>query len=223
MPGFVSGIRFLGYLLMLVFVLIVVLFLAFLGYIVLDPLKTADTVGRIVAAAVFGAVALGVWMLMRVGSGRLRRLGTPLKPYRFTCHLRTLPGVVGGWFKADVEIEMPSKPESHVTAVLSCFVRGDYVWEAVYVVRTESPRFDGSSFRMSVPVVFFIPADPLKTREIERSFLVIAVKAADGCVYRGTFRVPIFDTTDAPAQEQEPEQAPTPKIVFRELPYDWGW
>jgi hypothetical protein len=77
--------------------------------------------------------------------------------------------------------------------------------------------FGDASFRMSLPVVFFLPADILAHGMLKTSFLFVAVEGPDQSVCRGSFEVPIFDTTAAPAREQQPVDAPTPEIVVKKI------
>lgn len=228
MPHWVAfGLRWLFYLVMLVFVPVLVLFVAFIGYVIIHVLSGEGLATQLVALGVLVAVGVGAGIWMRANpQARIRRTGTPLRPYRFECQLRTLPGVIGGWFKADVEIEVPFRSDHPIVVALICFLNeggwwwagARYSWCASYRVPAKLEPFGDASFRMSVPVVFFLPADILTHGRLKTSFLWVTVEGPGRqYFYRGSFEVPIFDTTEAPAGEQQPEDAPTPEIGVQKI------
>lgn len=69
-------------------------------------LMASGSLAGLLMLALAGAVA-HVWAHHRAqlhGSADVR-------PFRFVCTLETLPGVIGGWFKARVEATLPRPPD----------------------------------------------------------------------------------------------------------------
>jgi hypothetical protein len=127
------------------------------------------------------------------------------------CRLITLPGVVGGWFKADVECNLPADSDSTVVVRLKNFVpagkRMVEVWRMEQ--RPAVPVTPGT--RSTIPVRLRIPRDPAQRPMMVgdgfwlagQSWVLEIEKQVPGIDFLAVFRVPIYDTADAPASEQE--------------------
>lgn len=127
------------------------------------------------------------------------------------CRLFTLPGVVGGWFKADVECRLPADADSSVVVRLRNFVlRGKRMVEVWRMEqRLAVPVTTG--IRSTVPVRLRIPRDPAQRPMLvgddfweadSKSWVLEVEKHVPGIDFFVAFRVPIYDTPDAPAAEQ---------------------
>ena len=132
------------------------------------------------------------------------------------CRLITLSGVVGGWFKADVECGLPVEA-GPVTVRLKNEEEGTY-WSmeqlcaltavsgkkaprSVVNVRLRVPRHPAQKFPH--PRMRFALGRPITgpawVLELEK-------KVPGGDLnFRATFGVPIYDTPDAPTEEQRPD------------------
>ena len=98
-----------------------------------------------------------------------RRYGTSV------CYLETLPGVIGGWFKATVEAKLPGRPEGPLVAELTnCCLSGGLlksremttVWGTKYDVPASALKDIGEG-KYRIPVRFRIPRDdyaPIRMR-----------------------------------------------------------
>jgi hypothetical protein len=112
------------------------------------------------------------------------------------CHLETLPGVIGGWFKASVEVKLPADVTPSVKVKLENFkivgarpmVRLTK-WETSEIVLPDRfTRIQGD--RYMVPIRFQIPA-----RMDYYADWQFQVKAEfPGVNLRADFIVPIFET-----------------------------
>jgi hypothetical protein len=112
------------------------------------------------------------------------------------CHLETLPGVIGGWFKASVEVKLPADVTPAVKVKLENFtvewwrpkVR-QIKWEASESVLPDRfTRIQGDRYK--VPVRFQIPA-----RKDYCATWQLKVRAEfPGVNLRADFIVPIFET-----------------------------
>ena len=128
------------------------------------------------------------------------------------CHLETLPGVIGGWFKASVEVKLPLK--TRPTVLVSV---GNLVWEiSERVFPAQLTCIQGD--RYLVPVRFRIP--DRKDYYGKRSWtLYITVDVPGGHLTSAPFHVPIFETDEAPPEEQTPEGG----LWTVEVVYAGGW
>lgn len=129
------------------------------------------------------------------------------------CRLLTLPGVLGGWFKADVECALPGKSDEPVTVRLKALDLG--VRNAPEICRMEQrltvPVVAGK--RSIVPVRLRVPRRlPMLLSQAEFTAylsggrcawaLEIEKKTA-GVDFFATFGVPVYDTQNAPPAEQQ--------------------
>jgi hypothetical protein len=157
------------------------------------------------AASLLAAAALVIATVVMMWR-RVRSHGTAWSEVKQTCHLRTLPGVVGGWFKAEVEATLPSPPRAASVALMAQ-VQGAratrQVWEAAYSLGASQIQASGSG-RYRIPVRFKVPRS-LKDARDPWFVLYTIFTLADGRSFRGDFRVPVFATNEAPAAEQEDE------------------
>ena len=132
-----------------------------------------------------------------------RRFGTPV------CLLETLPGVIGGKFKATVEAKLPPIPEA-VTITLSHVVYDDgytTIWTTSHEVPgpTLTHNIDGC---VSIPVRVDIPQRPgMPHVPVTKSYWLdygewhLTVSAPmPGKNFSVTFRVPVFAIDDTAAQ-----------------------
>lgn len=155
---------------------------------------------------VLGAFYAGGLAVARYQWGTWRKFGQSV------CHLETLPGVIGDWFKASVEVKLPIETRPAVLVRLENFkIVGEMretVWEISERVFTANlPRIKGD--RYLVPVRFQIPARkdyyvkadwlPWKTGG---GWLLEITAEVPGVDLHAAFRVPIFETDEAPAEEQ---------------------
>ena len=155
---------------------------------------------------VLGAFYAGGLAVARYQWGTWRKFGQSV------CHLETLPGVIGDWFKASVEVKLPIETRPAVLVRLENFKMvgecRETVWEISERVFTANlPRIQGD--RYLVPVRFQIPARkdyyakadwlPWKTGG---GWLLEITAEVPGVDLHAAFRVPIFETDEAPAEEQ---------------------
>jgi hypothetical protein len=134
------------------------------------------------------------------------------------CRLITLPGIIGGWFKADVECNLPLDPSEPVQIQLINNItnpgaRGSSEAWRMEQTHASTPISVGSMKRSIVRVRLKIPRVagqepiPLKAGFLERQvawYLVIKKKTA-GINFLAQFSVPIYAVSDAPQSEQLPE------------------
>jgi hypothetical protein len=163
-------------------------------------------------------LAGGSWVLLR----RVRSHGTRWSVVKFSCRLETLPGVIGGWFKAQVDAELPAAPES--ASVRLAFLEGGDVegaptgiWSVVYELGSSDLIAIGDG-RFRIPVRFQIPSRLADFTDDPRWVLTTRVKLSGQTSYSGSFVVPIYRTQQAPASEQQPEQ---PFAVREETGGSW--
>jgi hypothetical protein len=158
-------------------------------------------------ALVFGAasVALGLALLWR----RILRSNTLWSRVQLRCRLETLPGVMGGWLKATVQATgLPSRPKL-AAATLSCTVSAGRnircVWKGTQDV---SAKLEHAGALTRVPVRFKVPFDLPESRRAHWALLV-SFTLPGGDVYSGSFAVPVYETKDAPPEEQQAEDVQT--------------
>jgi len=155
-----------------------------------------------------GAMVAGVLAYVTYSWLAWRKFG------KCVCHLETLPGVIGGWFKASVEVKLPvgTRPAVLVTLVNNIQgYGGTTIWEiSERVFTAQLPRIQGE--RYLVPVRFHIPARkdyyvPLTWNPLKLSGgWVLKIRAElPGMNLGAGFLVPIFETDEAPPEEQTPE------------------
>jgi hypothetical protein len=180
--------------------------------------------GAILAAVVFGAdwgedwgAPLGIALFFLAALAWVTRFRLRHIRYGDTvCHLITLPGVVGGWFKADVECGLPAEAGTVTVRLRNAADEGTW-WSmeqpfnvapmpgkparSVVKVRLRVPR-DRSQrpFSPSMRFVFGAPVVGNSTwlLELEKNAPRLELN------FRAAFVVPIYDTPDAPAEEQQP-------------------
>jgi hypothetical protein len=173
----------------------------------LDPSQGfSDRIGTLLMGGFFAFIVCGVgyWWL------RSRRYG------RSVCRLLTLPGVVGGWFKADVECILPPDPEPVVVRLKNLVPIGQSVTEVWGIEETLYDVPVASGARSVVRVRLRVPRDsaqrcqPLKAGlwddfAVKAAWVLEIEKRAAGIDFFASFPVPIYDTPDAPATEQREE------------------
>jgi len=112
------------------------------------------------------------------------------------CHLETLPGVIGGWFKASVEVKLPADVTPAVKVKLENFTIRRMPptlrrtkWEtSENVLPVRFTRIKGD--RYVVPVRFQIPA----RKDYYANWLLQVKAEFAGVNLRANFIVPIFET-----------------------------
>jgi hypothetical protein len=131
------------------------------------------------------------------------------------CRLLTLPGVLGGWFKAEVECRLPH--DSAVPVIVRLKVVDLGLRHAPELWRMESkltvPVVAGK--RSIVPVRLRVPRHPpmrLSAAEFTNylsggrcAWILEIEKKTSGVDFFAKFGVPIYDTPHAPPSEQRPE------------------
>jgi hypothetical protein len=189
-----------------------VLGLAYLvgGAILLVVLATAGEPDA--AHPIFG---LALVLLVVVALARITRV--TLRNVRYgdsVCRLITLPGVVGGWFKADVECGLPADAAT-VTVRLRNLSGGEH---AQTLWSMEQPfavaPMPGKAARSIVNVRLRVPRHPSQEPFSPQMRFVLGApiagiawvleieKKSPGFDFFSTFAVPIYDTRDAPPHEQ---------------------
>ena len=153
----------------------------------------------------FGAMIAGFLAGFRYSWLAWRKFGKTI------CHLETLPGVIGGWFKASVEVTLPV--ETHPAVLVRVVNRNERttVWEiSERVFPAQLTRIQGDRFL--VPVRFHIPArkdyyakTPWNALTGRGSWWLHITAERPGGDLAEVIRVPIFETGEAPPEEQTPE------------------
>lgn len=127
------------------------------------------------------------------------------------CRLITLPGIVGGWFKADVECNLPADSDSTVTVRLKNLIPAGKRMVEVWRMEQRLTVFVTPGTRSTVPVRLRIPRDPAQQPMMVgdgfwsagKSWTLEIEKHVSGIDFFAAFLVPIYDTPDAPTSEQE--------------------
>lgn len=179
--------------------------LLFLWLAITPSAKAADRIDGVLwgSLMIFILVALTYWRL------RYRRYGDSV------CRLITLPGIVGGWFKADVECTLPDDSTEPIIVRLKNFGNSGskhpkVVWQMEKGIA--SPVSHGS--RTTVRVRLRIPRHPTQRPNSASdnkffatvpSWILEVEKKAAGVDYFARFHVPIYDTPLAPSSEQQAE------------------
>jgi hypothetical protein len=192
---------------------------------------------------VIGGIAVGIWGLVEghpeEGVGALffaAMLAAFLAGFRYSwltwrkfgksvCHLETLPGVIGGWFKASVEVKLPVETRPAVLVRLENRKGwSTTVWEITErVFPAQFTHIQGD--RYLVPVRFHIPArkdyyaNTPWNRLVGMSWCLYITAELPGADLNALFQVPIFETDEAPPEEQTPEG----ELWTVEVVYGWGW
>lgn len=128
------------------------------------------------------------------------------------CRLETLPGVIGGWFKARVVAKLRVRPTESLSIALensaswnsNSWGSEDSIlhWKASYLLTPHSLRPIAAGC-FDIPIRFTIPHD---VPRVPGSVWILKIHAAlEGPDYRAGFLVPVFETDQAPADEQKPE------------------
>jgi hypothetical protein len=132
------------------------------------------------------------------------------------CRLITLPGVVGGWFKADVECKLPPDSSGAVRIQLINIVgagrSSSEVWRMEQTVASDLIAAGGAG-RSIIRVRLRIRRAPgQEPIPLERGLLGPNViwrldirKKTGGIDFLARFPVPIYDIPDAPESEQLPD------------------
>ena len=146
----------------------------------------------LVAAIFGGALAASIY-----GWRIWRKFGKTI------CHLETLPGVIGGWFKASVEVKLPANILPAVKVKLENFkiVGRSKVtkWKTGELVSPDRLiRIQGD--RYMVPVRFQIPDG----EDYYKNWGLQLKAEFPGVNLRADFLVPIFKTDEASVEEQAP-------------------
>jgi hypothetical protein len=143
------------------------------------------------------------------------------------CRLLTLPGVVGGWFKADVECRLPGEAHAKVEVWLINRLLNSNDVRHVHDGRPEraglwrmSQSMDvevAPGARTVIPVRLKVPRDPKQFYRLpdgrpnspashfwddKPAWLLVVRNRGAGTNFMAMFSVPVFDTSDAPASEQ---------------------
>ena len=113
------------------------------------------------------------------------------------CYIETLPGEIGGFFKAKVEIYFPNVHPEDVNMILKLVSYNDPdkrypdIWEKEKIIRQEELEY-GSKNKYLVPIHIDIPIDvPLK--EYKNTWLLVLKINSPGIDYASNFHIPIFD------------------------------
>lgn len=113
------------------------------------------------------------------------------------CYIETLPGEIGGFFKAKVEIYFPNVHPKDVNLILRLISysyslqRYPNIWEKEKIIRQEQLEC-GSQNKYIVPVHIDIPIDVPLQKYKNNWFLVLKINSP-GINYESNFHIPIFD------------------------------
>jgi len=114
------------------------------------------------------------------------------------CYIETLPGEIGGIFKAKVEIYFPNVRPKDVKLILRLlsrshpFQRWPHIWEKEKIIRQEELEYE-SQDKYIVPVHIGIPVDAPLQKHANTWVLVLKIDSP-GINYASNFHIPIFDT-----------------------------
>ena len=177
----------------------------FLGWVGVGKMREGDpdglplVLGAGLVGGIFAVIAL-MWI-------RRRRFGDSV------CHLETLPGVIGGWFKASAEARLPGEVAPPVQVTLRNVQMLGRVpvtrWEKTY--RVSPARLTHlQGHRYLVPVRFKIPPDGGNFATWSwwwgGGWVLGVAGELPGMDFSAFFSVPIFETAEAPPEEQRPEE-----------------
>jgi hypothetical protein len=162
----------------------------------------------------FGSFAVGgalLWVLGGLAILKIRHL----RFGKSVCRLITVPGVIGGWFKADILCRLPPGTAPLVVRLENREGTGrgsNVLWRLQKDVLAPPSPLPGSR-QLLVAVRLLVPRDPLQVPDpLEPSlwtrstyWLLEIEKECRGVNFFATFRVPIYDIPNAPESEQRSE------------------
>lgn len=129
-----------------------------------------------------------------------------------TCTLRTVPGVIGGWLKADITCKLPKNPEGPIRARLASGIyRNRIVWQMEEDVKALPVPVPGSD-RSLVVVQLRIPAHeaqhPLDVPQDYETWWTLRIsQEARPVPFRADFLVPVCSGAYAvPAEQLAPDR-----------------
>jgi hypothetical protein len=161
-----------------------------------------------------GLLARGWWRRLRHGES--------------VCRLLTLPGVVGGWLRADVECNLRGGGEARIVvwlinrlrgANMTALLTGAFERDGLWRMSQEVSVAVAPAGRTVIPVRLHVPRDPrqyyrlpdgrpnspashLRSNEEPAWVLVLAQRRSGRTDFLAMFEVPVFDAPDAPAPER---------------------
>jgi len=133
------------------------------------------------------------------------------------CRLLTLPGAVGGWFKADVECRLPPDPTEPVVVRLKNVIGGGKSQREVWRMEQTLTFLvhPDPNARSIVPVRLQIPRHPqqlpipiplnIRGLQTRPDWLLEIEKKTAGIDFFARFSVPIYDTPYGDPAEQRPD------------------
>jgi len=116
------------------------------------------------------------------------------------CYIETLPGVIGGFFKAKVEIYFPKATPKDIVLILRLISfkeplqKYPDIWEIQNIVRREEIECR-SRDKYIVPVNIDIPAD-VPLQEHANNWVLVLKIDSPGIDYESNFHVPVFKLKD---------------------------
>ena len=167
------------------------------------------------ALALLGIIPAAISLLTQRRAGKMlarsRRFGDSI------LHLDTLPGVIGGEFRAVIRPQrLPESPDGYqltLTCTESSRSSGDdgstttSLWENEQTVVRE---LQDASGLLAIPVQFYIPYDAPATEldpSLDRRTWSLSVKSLTaGHSYQAAFEVPVFRTSDSNPNYQPPTE-----------------
>lgn len=141
------------------------------------------------------------------------------------CRLITLPGVVGGWLKADVECALPADPDNIVVVRLKNLVPAGRRLAEVWRMEQRLPVPPQAGERSIVNVRLQIPRAPEQRLPPLRPgafdwlggavWILELEKKVPGIDFLAQFAVPVYDAPDTPASEQAQDRVDMPDRTGR--------
>ncbi len=193
-----------------------ILIIAYLFFGGLSLLFIAEGLGLIDNSATdWGTTAVGgvlLWVLGGLAILKIRHL----RFGKSVCRLITLPGVIGGWFKADIVCRLPPGTAPLVVRLENREGPGKFgsnvLWRLQKHVYARPSPLPGSE-RLLVAVRLLVPRHPLQVPDplepslwTRSTYWVLEIeKECRGVSFFATFRVPIYDIPNAPESEQRAE------------------
>ena len=149
----------------------------------------------------FGAAFAGLLFLsLAIGIGYIYYQG---KKYKTSiCNLETLPGIIGDWFKANIEVKLQELPAKPVLVKLRNTTAGserEYIhWKTSITVQSqELVKINESKYR--IPIEIYLPPDmndePIAVDFFSTStavWLLEITAEQPGIDFKALFKVPIF-------------------------------
>lgn len=163
----------------------------------------------------FSCFAVGGVLLWALGGLTILKI-RHLRFGKSVCRLITLPGVIGGWFKADIVCRLPPGTAPLVVRLENREGTGkggaNVLWRLQKHVHAPPAPLPGSE-RSLVAVRLLVPRDPLQVPDplepslwTRSTYWVLEIeKKCPGVSFFALFRVPIYDIPDAPEAEQRAE------------------